>query len=39
MNDILLIDVKVRNAFYFLKTNKNPGYDDLSMQVMMLLTL
>ena len=30
MNDILLIDVEVRNAFYFLKTKKNPGYDDIS---------
>ena len=30
MNDILLIDVEVRNAFYFLKTNKNPVYDDIS---------
>ena len=30
MNDILLIDVEVRNTFYFLKTKKNPGYDDIS---------
>ena len=29
MNDAPLTDEKVRNAFYSLNTNKNPGYDDI----------
>ena len=29
-NDALLTDEEVRNAFYFLKTNKSPSYDDIS---------
>ena len=29
MNDAPLIDEEVRNAFYSLKTNKSPGYDDI----------
>ena len=30
MNDAPLTDEEVRNAFYPLKTNKSPGYDDIS---------
>ena len=30
MNDTPLTDEEVRNAFYYLKTNKSPGYDDIS---------
>ena len=30
MNDAPLNDEEVRNAFYSLKTNKNPGYNDIS---------
>ena len=30
MNDASLTDEEVRNAFYSLKTNKSPGYDDIS---------
>ena len=30
MNDTQLIDEEVRNAFYSLKTRKNPDYDDIS---------
>ena len=30
MNDAPLTDEEVRNAFYSLKTNKSPGYDDIS---------
>ena len=30
MNDTPLTDEEVRNAFYSLKTNKSPGYDDIS---------
>ena len=30
MNDAQLIDEEVRNAFYSLKTRKNPDYDDIS---------
>ena len=30
MNDSPLTDEEVRNAFYFLKTNKGLGYDDMS---------
>ena len=29
-NDVPLTDEEVRNAFYSLKTNKSPGYDDIS---------
>ena len=30
MNDAPLTDEEVRNTFYSLKTNKSPGYDDIS---------
>ena len=30
MNDIPLTDEEVRNAFYLLRTNENPGHDDIS---------
>ena len=30
MNDAPLTDEEVRNAFYSLKTNKSPGFDDIS---------
>ena len=30
MNDAPLIDEEVRNTFYFLKTNKSKGYNDIS---------
>ena len=30
MNDAPLTDEEVRNSFYSLKTNKSPGYDDIS---------
>ena len=30
MNDAPLIDEEVRTAFYYLKTNESPGYDDIS---------
>ena len=31
MNDTLLNDEEVRKAFYSLKTNKSPGFDDVSL--------
>ena len=30
MNDAPLTDEEVRNTFYSLKTNKSPGYDNIS---------
>ena len=30
MNDVPLTDEEVRNTFYSLKTNKSPGFDDIS---------
>ena len=30
MNDAPLTDEELRNAFYSLKTNKSPGYDDIT---------
>ena len=30
LNDAPLTDEEVRNAFYSLKTNKTPGYDNIS---------
>ena len=30
MNDAPLTDEEFRNAYYSLKTNKSPGYDDIS---------
>ena len=30
MNEAPLTDEEVRTAFYSLKTNKSPGYDDIS---------
>ena len=33
MNEAPLTDEEVRNAFYSFKTNKSPGYNDISFSV------